>query len=279
MIPAVPVAERVVVEMISTELVPARKPVVSPDVALTEMSSTMVDAGKMTSADVTSPEVSTAMATATPVSTTMTASGVATAMTTTVTTTAMAAATVTTTLAEWSVGRQSQRPKRNGHRQNPRQFGFHGVLPLSATVGNVNPKTLKLQYHCERSVLATLPWLTLGGYLKGAHKVKSGGIEHAKARHQAGKVLAMVCGDWSGRQYGDLCRLTYGFVAWRTASRRPAAHRLDADHAWRHFLEKRHDLATLQLPTNNQVAFSINAMDLKDRLRDIETDCRNRLHV
>jgi len=89
MIPSVPVAERVVVEMISTELVPARKPVVSTNVALTEMSSAVVGAGKMTSTDVTTPEVSTAMATATPVSTTMT--------TTTVTTTAMAATTVTTT--------------------------------------------------------------------------------------------------------------------------------------------------------------------------------------
>jgi hypothetical protein len=93
MIPAMPVAERVVVEMISTELVPARKPVVSTDVALTEMSSAVVDAGKMTSADVTTSEVSPAMATAAPVPTTMTASGVTTAMTTTVTTTAMTAAT------------------------------------------------------------------------------------------------------------------------------------------------------------------------------------------
>jgi hypothetical protein len=128
MIPSVSVAERVVIEMISTQLVPARKPVVSTDVALPEMSSAVVDAGKMTSADVTTPEVSTAMATATPVSTTMTACGVATAMTTTaMTTTAMAAATMSA-----SVGRQSQRPKRNGHRQNPHQLGFHRVLPLRA---------------------------------------------------------------------------------------------------------------------------------------------------
>jgi hypothetical protein len=97
MIPAVPVAERVVVEMISTELVPARKPVVSTDVALTEMSRAMVDAGKMTSADATTPEVSTAMATAAPVS--MTASGVATAMTTTTVTTTTTMAATTTTLA------------------------------------------------------------------------------------------------------------------------------------------------------------------------------------
>jgi hypothetical protein len=129
MIPAVPVAERVVVEMISTELVPARKPVVSTNVALTEMSSAVVDAGKMTSADVTTPEVSTAMATATPVSTTMT--------TTTVTTTAMAATTVTTTAMAAAtpmgecrdVRHDAKRAHRNAHRQNSYCF-LHGASPI-----------------------------------------------------------------------------------------------------------------------------------------------------
>jgi len=37
-------------------------------------------------------------------------------------------------------------------------------------------------------------------------------------------------------------------------------------------------LATLQLPTNNYLAGRINAMNLKDRLCDVETNCRNRLH-
>jgi hypothetical protein len=36
---------------------------------------------------------------------------------------------------------------------------------------------------------------------------------------------------------------------------------------------------TLQLPTDNHLAISINAMDLKNRLRDIETDYRDRLHA
>jgi hypothetical protein len=137
MIPAVPVAERVVVKMISTELVPARKPVVSTDVALTEMSSAMVDAGKMTSADVTTPEVSTTMATAAPVSTTMTASGVATAMTTTtVTTTTMAAATTPTAMAAATpmgecrdVRHDAKRAHRNAHRQNSYCF-LHGASPI-----------------------------------------------------------------------------------------------------------------------------------------------------
>jgi hypothetical protein len=55
-------------------------------------------------------------------------------------------------------------------------------------------------------------------------------------------------------------------------------HRLNADQAWRQLFEEREDIATLQLATDNHLAVSINAMDLKDRLRDIETDCRNRLH-
>ncbi len=139
MIPAVPVAERVVVEMISTELVPARKPVVSTDVALTEMSSAVVDAGKMTSADVTTPEVSTAMATAAPVSTTMTACGVATAMTTTtVTTTAMAAATTAmaaaTPMGECrDVRHDAKRAHRNAYRQNSYRFLPHGAFPTRSS--------------------------------------------------------------------------------------------------------------------------------------------------
>jgi hypothetical protein len=140
MIPSVPVAERVVVEMISTELVPARKPVVSTDVALTEMSSAVVDAGKMTSADVTTTEVSTAMATATPVSTTMT--------TTTVTTTAMAATTVTTTTVTTTtmpatpmgecraVRHDAKRANRNARCQNTYCLPY-GAFPTrsSKTVG------------------------------------------------------------------------------------------------------------------------------------------------
>jgi hypothetical protein len=131
MIPAVPVAERVVVEMISTELVPARKPVVSTDVALAEMSSAMVGAGNMTvSTAMTATDVTTRVATTMMAS--CMASSMATMTATTVTTTAMAATIVTTPLAPRSVGRQGQRPKRNGHRQNPCRFGFHGVLPVSA---------------------------------------------------------------------------------------------------------------------------------------------------
>jgi hypothetical protein len=41
--------------------------------------------------------------------------------------------------------------------------------------------------------------------------------------------------------------------------------------------EKRSVVAPLQLATDN-LTRAINAMHLKHRLRDIETDCRNRLH-
>jgi len=40
--------------------------------------------------------------------------------------------------------------------------------------------------------------------------------------------------------------------------------RLDTDQAWRQFLKKRYDLATLQLPAHNYLASSINAMHLED---------------
>jgi hypothetical protein len=41
--------------------------------------------------------------------------------------------------------------------------------------------------------------------------------------------------------------------------------------------EGRH-VATLELPTEQHIALRIDAVNLKNRLRDIETDCRNRLN-
>ena len=37
-------------------------------------------------------------------------------------------------------------------------------------------------------------------------------------------------------------------------------------------------VATLQLAANDHLAGSINAVHLEDRLRNVETDCRDRLH-
>ena len=53
---------------------------------------------------------------------------------------------------------------------------------------------------------------------------------------------------------------------------------LDANQAWRQLLEERQDVATLQLTADDHLAGSINAVNLKDRLGDVETDCRDRLH-
>ena len=53
---------------------------------------------------------------------------------------------------------------------------------------------------------------------------------------------------------------------------------LDANQAWRQLLKERQDVATLQLAADDHLARGINAVDLKDRLGDVETDCRDRLH-
>src|ERR1035437_7197437 len=53
---------------------------------------------------------------------------------------------------------------------------------------------------------------------------------------------------------------------------------LYANQARRQLLEERQDIATLQLAADDHLAGGINAVNLKDRLGDIETDCRNRLH-
>ena len=70
-------------------------------------------------------------------------------------------------------------------------------------------------------------------------------------------------------------------VAKRLELARPMMRRgagLDANQARRQLLEERQHVATLQLPADHHLPISINAVNLKDRLRDIETDCRDRLH-
>jgi hypothetical protein len=49
--------------------------------------------------------------------------------------------------------------------------------------------------------------------------------------------------------------------------------------AWssRQLLEKREDVAPLQLPANDHLVGSVNAMHLKDRFGDVESDCGDRL--
>src|SRR5262249_30726368 len=42
---------------------------------------------------------------------------------------------------------------------------------------------------------------------------------------------------------------------------------------------KRQNVAALELPANDYITYRVNPVDLKNRLCDVETDCRDRLHV
>jgi hypothetical protein len=53
----------------------------------------------------------------------------------------------------------------------------------------------------------------------------------------------------------------------------------DPDEARRQLLEERQNIAPPQLAADDHVTCDVDAVDLKNRLRDVETDCRNRLHV
>jgi hypothetical protein len=53
---------------------------------------------------------------------------------------------------------------------------------------------------------------------------------------------------------------------------------LNANQAWRQLLKECQHVATLQLAADENLAGGINAVDLKDRFGDIETECRDRLH-
>jgi hypothetical protein len=43
----------------------------------------------------------------------------------------------------------------------------------------------------------------------------------------------------------------------------------DTDKTWRQLLEERQDIATFQLPANNHLSASVNAVNLENRLGDI----------
>ena len=53
---------------------------------------------------------------------------------------------------------------------------------------------------------------------------------------------------------------------------RPVVRRgagFDTDQTWRQLLEERQDIATLQLPANDHLAASVNAVNLENRLGDV----------
>src|SRR5262249_44999725 len=54
---------------------------------------------------------------------------------------------------------------------------------------------------------------------------------------------------------------------------------VDADKARRQLLKEWYDVPALELTANDYITCRVNSVDLKNRLRDIETDCRDRLHV
>jgi hypothetical protein len=52
----------------------------------------------------------------------------------------------------------------------------------------------------------------------------------------------------------------------------------DTDQTRRQLLEEHQDIATLQFPANDHLAPSVNAVNLENRIGDIQTNCRYRLH-
>src|SRR5258707_10868365 len=54
---------------------------------------------------------------------------------------------------------------------------------------------------------------------------------------------------------------------------------LNADEAWRQLLEECQDITSLQLPADDHVAYHVDAVNLKNRLGDVETNCSDRLHA
>jgi hypothetical protein len=70
-------------------------------------------------------------------------------------------------------------------------------------------------------------------------------------------------------------------VAKRLELARPMMRRgasLDTNQAGRQPLEECNHVAPLELPADDYIALRIDRMNLKDRLRDVETNCRDRLH-
>src|SRR5262249_24039044 len=70
-------------------------------------------------------------------------------------------------------------------------------------------------------------------------------------------------------------------VSWRLKFARPMMRRstgLDANEERRQLLKEGQHVPALQLTTKDHLTIRVNTMNLKDRLRDIETDSRNGLH-
>jgi hypothetical protein len=53
----------------------------------------------------------------------------------------------------------------------------------------------------------------------------------------------------------------------------------NSNEARRKLLEEREYIAALELAANDHLSLRVDTMHLKNRLRDIETTCRNRMHL
>ena len=87
-------------------------------------------------------------------------------------------------------------------------------------------------------------------------------------------LLALDVGPHLGRGHQAHLVPTPGARATNDAMRRKPRCRLGRVAASR----RTQDVATLQLTADDHLPGSINAVHLKDRLGDVETDCRDRLH-
>jgi hypothetical protein len=50
------------------------------------------------------------------------------------------------------------------------------------------------------------------------------------------------------------------------------------NQAWRQLLKERQHIPTLQLAAKYHLTASINCVNLKNRLGDVQSDCRDRMH-
>src|SRR6516162_7039316 len=53
----------------------------------------------------------------------------------------------------------------------------------------------------------------------------------------------------------------------------------NTDEAWHQLLEECQDITSLQLAPDDHLAYRVDTVDLKNRLRDVETDRRDPLHA
>ena len=117
--------------------------------------------------------------------------------------------------------------------------------------------------------------LLLGGLGRHEPHVWSG--DRLANRFRVGGIilLSLHIGLHVGRRH-QAHGVAKGLKFARPMMRRGAS--FDTNQARRHLLEESQNVAALQLTADDHLAVSINAMDLKNRLRDIETDCRDSLH-